>query len=247
MSEPEVAPIPSENWGIDKRFLKLKHHDVLMKPPFTAVILGAIGAGKTSLGYSLMNSHYANYFDEVLVICGTLDSKKYWEEIKQRTVVFVDSLDDAALERYVKGIEKDKEERIEKGKYPLRCAMVLDDCVFDGMNKNRQGMLEKLMMTCRHYNISILLMLQHSKMISAAMRNQIFYWFLFRVTTNDLEKISAEHAERLTDKDFQKMYHNVQGSGKHEFMLIDYKAPVEARYRHRFTKTLNINDYLHKP
>lgn len=244
MTEPEVAPIPSENWGEDKRFLKLKHHDVLMKPPFTSVILGAIGAGKTSLGYSLMNSHYANYFDEVLVICGTLDSKKYWEDLKQKAVVFVSSLDDAALEDYVKGIEKDKEERIANGKYPLRCCLVMDDCVFDGLNKYRVGMLEKLIMTCRHYNISILMMLQHSKMISAAMRNQIFYYFLFRVTTNDLEKISSEHAERLTDKQFQKMYHDIQGSGKHEFMMIDYKAPVDGRYRHRFTKPIDISKYL---
>ena len=44
MAEPSIAPIPSEDIGEDKRFKKLPHHDVLMKPPFTCAVLGAIGA-----------------------------------------------------------------------------------------------------------------------------------------------------------------------------------------------------------
>ena len=135
-------------------------------------------------------------------------------------------------------LEKDQLERQEKKKFPVRVAMVLDDVVFEGFNKNRVGYLEKLLMVTRHLNVSIIFMLQHSKMISAAMRNQIFYYVLMRVTTNDLEKIAEEHANHLTSKDFKKLYNSVQKSGKHEFMIIDYKAPYDQRFRHRFTKII---------
>ena len=156
--EPVISPIPSEDIGIDKRFLKLKHHDVLMKPPFTCAVIGAISAGKTSFGYTAMNDLYANYFDEVVVICGTIDSKDSWEKIKQRNVVFLNSFHDEAFQEYLHDIEKVQEERKEKGKYPLRIALVLDDIVFEGMNKHRQGLIDKLFMTCRHFNISIIIL-----------------------------------------------------------------------------------------
>jgi len=242
--EPEIRPIPSEDIGIDKRFLKLKHSDVIMKPPFTCAVLGQIGAGKTSFGYSMMNEHYKNYFDEVVVICGTIDSKDSWEKIKQRNVVFLNSFHDEAFQEYLHDIEQVQEERKEKGKYPLRICLVLDDCVFDGINKRRQGVLENLFCVCRHYNISIIMMLQDSKMIQPIIRNNIYYWVLFRITANDLEKISHEHANLLNDKQFTKLYNDIQRIGKHEFLIIDYKSPIETRFRHRFTKTININDYL---
>lgn len=238
MTEPKISVMPSEDKGIDKRFLKLPHHEILFKPPFTAVILGAIGAGKTSLGYTMMNDLYKNYFDEVVILCGTLDSKKAWENINQKTVIFLDHLDEDALKAYMEVLEKDQLERQEKGKFPIRVAMVMDDVVFEGFNRNRVGYLEKLLMVTRHFNVTMIFMLQHSKMISAAMRNQIFYYALMRVTTNDLEKIADEHANHLTSKEFKELYHSVQKKGKHEFMIIDYKAPYDRRFRHRFTKII---------
>ena len=238
-SEPEIAPIPSELLPEDKRFMKLKHHKVLFKPPFTAVTIGAIGSGKSSFGYSLLDKHYANYFDEVVVLSGTIDSKPSWEKIKQKKVVFLDAFDEQAFHKYIKQLEEDQEERKEKGKFPIRVCLVMDDIVFDGFNKNRAGMLEKLMMTCRHYFISIIMMLQHSKQISPAMRNQIMYWILFRMTANDVEKIANEHGNFLNADQFKDMYKNVMEQGKHEFMIIDYKAPMDERFRHRFTKIIH--------
>ena len=244
MAEPSIAPIPSEDIGEDKRFKKLPHHDVLMKPPFTCAVLGAIGAGKTSFGYSMLNEHYKNYFDEVVVICGTIDSKESWENIKQRNVVFLSSFHDQPFQHYINELEKEQEERKAKGKFPLRVCLVMDDCVFEGINKYKQGVLDKLFMTCRHYFISIIIMLQHSKMISAGMRNQIYYWILFRVTANDLEKISHEHGNLLNDKQFGKMYNEIQTKGKHEFLMIDYKSPMPIRFRHRFRKIIDQSQYL---
>lgn len=181
----------------------------------------------------------------MIVICGTIDSKASWEGLNQRKVVFMDEFDEEAFRAYIKQLEEDQEERKKKGKFPIRVAILLDDVVMEGFNKNRAGLLEKLMMTCRHYFISIILMLQHSKQISPAMRNQIFYWALFRLTKNDLEKVGMEHGNQLSKDGFIQMHSDIMEKGKHEFMIIDYKAPFDQRFRHRFTNIIDVEPYRH--
>jgi hypothetical protein len=85
--------------------------------------------------------------------------------------------------------------------------------------------------------------LQHSKQISSGMRNQFFYWIIMRVVQNDLEKISHEHSNLLSPDQFINMYNDIQKQGKHEFLIVNYKKPMENRFSHRFTKEINIEDY----
>ena len=244
MTEPKIEIMPSEEYGVDKRFLKLPDNEILFKPPFTMCCVGSIGTGKSSFAYTLMNKLYKNYFDEFVVICGTIDSKATWEKINQRTVLFLNAFDDDAMMEYIKDLEKVQEERKEKGKFPLRVCLLLDDIVFEGFNRNRVGTLEKLLMVTRHYNITVILLLQHTKMISAAMRNQIFYWIVFRLTAVDLEKFAVEHSNLLNQKQFINMYNDVQMKGKHEFLIVDYKKPIQDRFSHRFTTPINISEYM---
>lgn len=208
-------------------------------------VLGAIGSGKSSFGYSLLNTHYANYFDEVIVLCGTMDSKSSWESLKQKKVVFMNEYNEQGIQKYLDQLEEDQEERKKKGKFPIRVALVMDDVVFQNLNKNRVGTIERLMMICRHLNVSIILMLQHSKQVSPAMRNQIMYWIIFRLTQNDLEKIAAEHGNLLSKDGFIQMYSDVMTQGKHEFMIINYKKPMNERFSHRFTTPIDQEKYKH--
>lgn len=239
MQEPSIEPIPSELLPEDKKFNALPHHEVLFKPPFTCAVIGSIGSGKSSFGYSLLDKHYKNYFDELVVLCGSIDSKESWEKCHQKNVVFLNYFEENAFEEYLESLEKDQEERKKAGKFPFRCCLVMDDIVFQGFNKHKAGTLDRLFMTCRHFNLSIILMLQHSKQVSAAMRNQIMYWVLFRMTQNDMEKIADEHSNFLTPEQFKVMYQNILKKGRHEFLIIDYKAPFEDRFRNRFTKILH--------
>ena len=241
--EPEIEIMPSENYGVDKRFLKLPNNEILFKPPFTMCCVGSIGAGKSSFAWTLYNKLYKNYFDEFVVVCGTIDSKDTWENVNQRLVLFLNDFDDEAMMDYVKDLEKVQEERKAKGKFPLRVCLLLDDVVFEGFNRNRVGTLEKLIMVTRHYNITICLLLQHTKMISAAMRNQIFYWIVFRLTAVDLEKFAVEHSNLLTKDEFKEMYNDIQKKGKHEFLIVDYKKDMFNRFSHRFTTPIDISQY----
>jgi len=244
MEEPTIEPIPSELLPEDKRFKALPNHELLFPPPFTMCALGGIGSGKSSFVYTLVNKLYKKYFDECVIICGTIDSRGAWEDVEQKNVLFLNVFDDAAFMEYIKEIEETNEERKKKGKFPLRVILVLDDIVMEGYNARRAGTLESLLMTCRHYFISVVFCLQHSKQISAAMRNQIFYWVLLRVNKNDLEKLADEHSNLLSSKQFIKMYNEYQQKGKHEFLIINYKRPMRERFQHRFTKIINLDNYL---
>jgi len=238
-----IDPIPSEMVKEDKRFLKLPHSDILFKPPFTLACIGAISSGKSSFIYTLVNKLYKNYYDEIVIFSGCLDSQEVWEKVNQRSVLFLNAFDDDAVMDYIKEIEQEQLKRVEAGKNRLRILMLCEDIVFDGFNKHRLGTLEKLTMTCRHYNISLIMALQHSKQISSGMRNQFFYWIIMRVVQNDLEKISHEHSNLLSPDQFINMYNDIQKQGKHEFLIVNYKKPMENRFSHRFTKEINIEDY----
>jgi hypothetical protein len=157
--------------------------------------------------------------------------------------LFLNDFDDDAMMDYIKDLEKTQEERKAKGKFPLRVCILLDDIVFEGFNRNRVGTLEKLLMVTRHYNITVILLLQHTKMISAAMRNQIFHWIVFRLTAVDLEKFSVEHSNLLNKDEFKEMYNDVQKKGKHEFLIVDYKKDMMNRFSHRFTTPIDISQY----
>lgn len=242
--EPAIEPIPSELLPPDKRFEKLPNKEILFAPPFTMCVIGAIGGGKSSFTYTLINKLYKNYFDEAVVVCATIDSKESWEKVNQRNVLFLNIFDDDAFMNYIKELEQEQEERKAKGKFPLRVVLVLDDLVMEGFNKHRAGTLEKLLMTCRHYFISVILCLQHSKQISAAMRNQIYYWVILRLTAVDLNKIAEEHSNLLTKDQFIEMYNDIQKKGKYEFLIINYKRPMKERFQHRFTKTIDIDKYI---
>ena len=81
-------------------------------------------------------------------------------------------------------------------------------------------------------------------MISAAMRNQIYHWIVFRLTAVDLEKFAVEHSNLLNQKQFIEMYNDIQMKGKHEFLIVDYKKDVTNRFSHRFTTPINISEYM---
>lgn len=248
MSEPPIKPIPSEDRGVDKKFLKLKHHKVLFKPPFTVSVNGQIGSGKTSWAWSMLNDHYKKYFDEVIVYCGTMDSKKHWESLPHKNVAVLHEWCPASFDAYTKQLEEDQMKREEKGKRMLNICILFDDMAAEGIQKHYGGKhspLERLMLICRHLNVSVIILTQDAKLCqNPAMRNNAMYHVLYRVQRNDLEKIAKNHCGELTPEEFMRMYYHILDSAPYQFLLIDYKAPVERRFRHNFTKIVKP---VHKP
>ncbi|NBR26423.1 MAG: hypothetical protein EBU08_22120 [Micrococcales bacterium] len=73
------------------------------------------------------------------------------------------------------------------------------------------------------------------------MRNNTLYNIVLPLQSNDVLKVAEEHSGHLTKEQFMDMYHTVIGKGKHDFLLIDYKAPEEKRFRHNFDKIISFS------
>lgn len=136
-------------------------------------------------------------------------------------------------------------ERAAEGKQLLRVCIVLDDMVGGGSSsKSRSTTLERLMLTCRHeYNCTVVQLQQSLKSISPTQRGNTQLWALYPIATDEVSKVAIEHACHVESDTFKRMLASVH-STPHQFMLVDYRAPEERRFRHGFSRILKPADYL---
>lgn len=249
--EPTIDVMPSEDRGVDKKFLALPYHKVLPKPPFTMRVLGTIGAGKTSFIWTMVNKLYKNYWDEVIVYQGSQDSVKFWPKIPQKNVVVMTDWNGDEFDAYFKKLERDQVERFSKGKRLLNVLIVFDDMIAarcDRVSAGGKSVLQDLIARCRHPNVSVIIGTQDSKVgTPPGCRNQMMYNVVFRMQSNDLKKVAEDSCGCLDPKEFMRVYWKEVGFKPHAFLLIDFKAPLQDQIRRGFSTILHPrSDKLHE-
>ena len=222
-----------------------KGEDPSMLPitPATVIAYGRIGGGKSSIMYSWLKNMFPRYYDEVLIFCGSSDSKKAFEGLPQKKIVFMTEYDNEAFTHYIDKLREDQIERMEKKERPLNIFIGFDDVVFaEAMSsKGKPTMAERVILICRHeLNATVFICVQHSKQVSPAMRNNTLYNVILPLQKNDLAKVAEEHAGHLSTEEFMRMYYNIMAKGKHEFIVVDYKAPESRRFRHGWDKIITF-------
>lgn len=70
------------------------------------------------------------------------------------------------------------------------------------------------------------------------MRNNTIYNVILPLQKNDLAKVAEEHSGHLSTDEFIKMYYDIMNKGKHQFIVVDYKAPEDKRFRHNWDKII---------
>jgi hypothetical protein len=225
--------------------MKKKGEDPSLLPitPATVIAYGRIGGGKSSIMYSWLKNMFPNYYDEVLIFCGSSDSKKAYESLPQKKIVFMTDYDDDAFSRYIDKLKNDQTERMENKKRPLNIFIGFDDVIYSEAigSRGKPSMAEKLMLICRHeLNATVFICVQHSKQVTPAMRNNTLYNVILPLQKNDLTKVAEEHAGHLSTDEFIRMYYSIMAKGKHEFIVVDYKAPEEKRFRHCWNKIITF-------
>jgi len=247
-----VEGIPQrETLGDSKRdalmkAMKERGEDPSLLPitPATVIAYGRIGGGKSSIMYSWLKNMFPKYYDEVLIFCGSSDSKKAFESLPQKAIVFMTDYDNEAFTNYVEKLKADQIERMEKKERPLNVFIGFDDIVFAEAisSRGKPSMAERVILICRHeLNATVFICVQHSKQVNAAMRNNTLYNVILPLQKNDLAKVAEEHAGHLSSEEFMRMYYKIMGMGRHEFIVVDYKAGDEARrFRHRWDKIVSF-------
>jgi len=241
----QVEGIPQRESVPDKKRDKLvqKHGELLPITPATIICYGRIGSGKTSIMYSWLKNLFPNYYDECVIFCSSSDSKDAFMKLPQKSITFITEYDDAAFNAYIEQLKADQLERMEEGKPALNVFIGFDDIVFSEAigGRGKPSMVERLMLVCRHeLNATVFICVQHSKQVNPAMRNNTIYHIICAVQRNDLEKIAEEHSCFLKSEEFVAMYNAIQNKGRHQFIVVDYKAPEESRFRHGFDKIITL-------
>jgi hypothetical protein len=254
----KIEGIPQRETGEDKKRealmadMKKKGMDptLLPKTPATIIAYGRIGGGKSSIMYSWLKNMFPHYYDEVLIFCGSSDSRKAFEDLPQKKIVFMTDYDDKAFKSYIEMLKTDQLDRLTKHEKPLNIFIGFDDIVFadaiGGAGKPSEA--EKVILISRHeLNATVFICVQHSKQVNSAMRNNTIYNVILPVQKNDLLKIAEEHAGHLSTEQFVRMYYTIMAKGPHEFIVVDYKAPEERRFRHNFDKIITFGKKADEP
>lgn len=231
--------IPSEERPEDTRFAKLKHAKVIPKPPFTMLIVAPIGQGKSSLTYSILDKWYGAYFDELIIYNGTKDSNDAWLNLPAKEVILLNDWDEEEFFRYAKALEVSQLRRIKEGKPPVNVCILFDDMVTDHIfSRGRSTALDQFIIKIRHIPASLIMTTQSYKLISSTSRRNMTQVVVMSVNQDEIEKVAEEHSGLLTKDEFIKMYKSIITKQPRNYLVIDYRASPEDRFKERFETIL---------
>jgi hypothetical protein len=128
-----LEPIPSEKHTVTAREKKLPKSLPQPNPGlFAWIIMGAVGAGKSSMLWSMINNKngwYKNYFVKIVLWQSTLDSNSTWESIPGAEVI--NDFHEDFLKAYYDQIQKQQQQLRDKNKRLGRAMFVLNSPVVD--------------------------------------------------------------------------------------------------------------------
>lgn len=246
--ELPINVIPSEKKPKDKRLEEMKYRESLPAHPSNCLILGRCGSGKSCCLYSMLKDGYVDakgksIFDEILIYLGTLDAVDAFKKLPCENIAVMNEFDPEAFTAYLEDLKVHQMERLSKGKPPLNIAIVFDDfagkSLMKPIRKGGSSPLEHLLITSRHEcNASIFYCSQAYKnngFSTPIARNNMTHYIIYGMGRNEMQKVAEEHCGDMTEEQFLEWYFNVMKT-KHNFIMINYKKPIEERYTERFTQ-----------
>ena len=231
--------IPSEKRPVDKRFFALPFAKKVPKPPFTMLIVAPIGQGKSSMIYSMLNSWYGKYFDELIIYNGTKDSNEAWLNLPAKEVVLLNEWDESDFFQYVKTLENSQLKRIQEGKPPLNIGIVFDDMITDHIfSRGRSTALDQFVIKIRHIPASLIMSTQSYKLVSTTSRRNMTHIAILPVNEDEIVKIAEEHSGLMRKEDFIKMYKQVVTKKERNYLVIDYRDLIPNRFKEKFDRVI---------
>lgn len=219
----------------------------LPKLPTNCCILGRVGSGKSSCLYSMLTKGYVykkkSVFHEMIFYIGNRESDWAFEKIPCKNKVILHEFDNDAFDTYIEDLRKHQLERLEKGKHPLNIAIVFDDMATADLLKKVKGKspLASLLLTSRHeLNASVFFLSQiyKSQGFSVPMiRNNVTTWIIYNMSKPEWDKICEDHCNNFDPKELSAHYELMMAE-PHNFMVIDYRRPLDGRITEKFTKVL---------
>ena len=256
----KVEPIPPDTNAKEfERFKKFVGKDwKLLPPPNSRVlIIGRVNSGKTSILYSMLTKWYAktgkdgkyknSWFDLIVAFLGTCDMNVWFEKLgnKKTDVEIYNDWNNAEFDNFMKELVETQEARRQKKERLLRVAIVFDD--FQGnagfSKRTTMNAVDKLMITNRHLNASVFLVGHSYKFFNLNLRvNHISHLILPDCCDADLDRVAEEHGNGMDKDQFKKLFMYCKKCNKYNYLVVDYKEPIERRFKNTFNKVIKIKD-----
>ena len=203
--------------------------DILPKLPFSSIVVGRSGSGKTISVCSILKNKnmLKDAFDYVFYYAGVKPDKEIIKDLNlQKDCIFVDFKEDD-----VKEICDKLEKHIDKHGFnkdtPVTC-MIFDDCL-NNIDFLKSPTMIKLSTTNRHMNITYFLLSQYYKKIPPVVRMNASYIMYFPASLIENEKLADEMTPPNMSKKEFLTFVNHATKDKHSFLGINNKSDNKLR------------------
>lgn len=228
-----------------------------IKPGSVVLVLGDRGTGKTIITKEIL--YNLRDYPMGVVMAGSLDTVDEYKQHVPNTLIY-----DEYVPELVTKLQDEQEKRLHQvGKARLPPVfLLLDDLMFDKNKINNDTFFKKAIFNGRHFNITIIIVAQYVKHISAELRPQADYIFTtYQKNSEQRRKIRMEfdvgfpndnvfHATMLAcTKDWSCMVldkHSMARDGIHQ-SVFHCKAQLHRKFRVGSANLWAIHDKRYNP
>ena len=193
------------------------------------VINGRRGSGKSSLILNLLNNKiaYRKRFSNVFLISPTAKSdgkfKKLVKELDEDNKYY-DTLNEQNIEEILEFVRSDNDENDKKN---LHC-LILDDVVLD-LPKSKSSLINKIVITSRHLNMTIVIVTQKYNALPTIIRNNMDLCSFFPSLNN--HEIKTFQDDINIDKDIFNAIYDYCCDETNSFMHVNLLGTKPKFYR----------------
>jgi endo-alpha-1,4-polygalactosaminidase (GH114 family) len=110
------------------------------------------------------------------------------------------------------------------------------------VSHHRTSIIDHIMQTYRHANMSVLIASQSYKQLNKTTRSlNLSALVVLKVNKQEIEEVAKEHSGLLSENAFAEMYHKVM-EDKRGYLFIDYKADMRNRFRDTINDVIEISE-----
>ena len=219
---------------------------VLPKFPFSLMLSGRSGSGKTNLAMNLLTrkEFYGNYFHYTLVFSPT--ASKYddsYDVLKLPKENFVGDFNKEFLDKLI-DVRKDLIDKkgIEWVAKNSRVLIIMDDCIADRQFLESPEAL-KMFALLRHYLVSVMIMIQSYTKLPRALRVNCNGVMVFPCLASERKILIDEVTpSNINKKDFGKVL-DYCTDGRWTFMYINNHADPKERIRKNIGEVIDLEKY----
>ena len=219
---------------------------VLPKFPFSMVISGRSGSGKTNLLLNILsrNDLYGDYFHLILVFSPTAnDLDDTYSILDLPKENFISNFDSKMLQSILDNRKKlIKDKGIEFVAKYSRVLLIFDDMIAEKRFLESPENL-KLFTLLRHYLCSVIILSQSFKKIPRSIRINANFLAIFPSLESEIMILLEEVTPSgITKRDFRAVL-DYCTADKYSFLSVNNHADPGKRIRKNLTEIININDF----